>query len=97
MPLPALPEMRLRRSAVTPPITLALASVIWRPSLLLGSAAVPAGLVPISLPMTRLLLARADGAGVKIRTPAWALPEMTFPRPVPGVAVGPPIVLFDEP
>ncbi len=43
-----------------------------------------------------LFLANAP-PGLMIWMPAWELPEIKLPRPVPGVLVMPPIVLADEP
>ena len=94
-PLATFPEMTLRPAAEASPMVLSLAFSIPMPSPL-PSPAVPAALVPIRLPSTMLLTAWVP-PGLKISMPAWALPEMTLPGPVPGEAVAPPIVLPDEP
>src|SRR5690242_4319984 len=107
-PLPAFPEMTLRSLLEVPPTVLLLPFRITTPSLPLlatllwsvGSSRrpFPSALVPIRLPRTRLLSAlKLIPPGLKIWTPAWALPEITLPGPVPGEFVAPPIVLADEP
>ena len=55
----------------------------------LGTAAVPAAVVPMRLPATTFELLVAPSS----RTPAPVLPEMTFPAP----AVAPPIVFRGPP
>ena len=61
--------------AVAPPLTAT-------PSRALGTAAVPAALVPIRLPASVLKLVRSPTLSIPlIQTPLWPLPEMTLPLP----------------
>src|SRR4051794_17650022 len=95
-----LPEMRFPSPVPLPP-TLLLGASLMKTPCWLGSAAVPAALVPILLPNTLLFEAGPTRPRVTVGSltvwvlmiwiPAEELPEMTLPRP------GPPIRLFDEP
>src|SRR5438552_19090243 len=85
-PVPLFPEMMLRALDVVPPTVLLFEAVLIATPPMLGSAAVPAALVPIKLPWTRL----ADEPPTILR-PTPPLAEMTLPAP----AIVPPLV-FEE-
>src|SRR5207302_8627131 len=87
MPLPTFPEMMLRALVVVPPTVLLFEEEFIMTPPLLGSAAVPAALVPIKLPWTEFV----DELPTMLM-PTPPLPEMRLPAP----AVAPPIVFEEE-
>src|SRR5262245_47228794 len=80
--------MTLRAPAAVPPTVLLVADEAKTRPVALAIAAVPAALVPIRLPWKAVVVAPTMLAA------AIALPPMTLPAPVPGVAVRPPIVVL---
>ena len=78
MPALPLPEIKLRSATVCSANDIVRTTLdICTPVKVLGNAAVPAALVPMMLPSTRLLVAPAG----LINTPKALLPEMIFDHP----------------
>ncbi len=88
IPAPALPEIRLPAPAAVPPIVFNDESSTATPAFPLGAAAVPAALVPMRFPCTRLFVDPCP----MMSMPLPPLPEMTLSAP----GLVPPIVFWGD-